>query len=255
MESRTVEETVSESVREESVKLEEALFVNYRDGSVLNSFEEGTAALVGSSGRVLLGKFGETVDKYDHIFRMNTAPTKGFETFVGSRTDVRIVAFNAVEKIIPVAEMIKGVKILFIWGSADKLRGCMEQIKWGMKRYPDVQFYMVTPYAYQLVVNQFEKAAGMNLKAAGAWLSTGIIGVFLMKELLGGDFDIIGFGDMKGDGVGAKLPYHYWKDHLADQSEQGHYMNSQMANVGHRFMTEKMIILRWVREYGFKFLD
>lgn len=255
MESRTVGETVSESVREESVKLEEALFVNYRDGTVLSSFKEGSAILVGSSGRVLLGRFGEKINKYDHIFRMNTAPSKGFETFVGSRTDVRIVAFNAIEQIIPVPEMMKGVKMVFIWGSTDKLRGCLDKVKWGMKHYPAVQFYMITPYAYQLVANQFEKAAGMNLKAAGAWLSTGIIGIFLMKELFKGEFDIIGFGDMKGDGVGTKLPYHYWKDHLADQSEQRHYMSSQMANVGHRFMTEKMIILRWVREYGFKFLD
>ena len=253
MESRTVDESISEE--RESVRLEEALFVNYRDGTVLSSFEEGRAVLVGSSGRVLLGGFGEEIDKYDHIFRMNTAPTKGFEKFVGSKTDVRIVAFNAVGKIIPLVEMMRGVKMVFIWGSVDKLKGCLDQVKWGMKRYPNVQFYMITPYAYQLVVDQFEKAAGMNLKVAGAWLSTGIIGIFLMKELFGGKFDIIGFGDMKGDGVGAKLPYHYWKDHLADQSEQGHYMNSQMANVGHRFMTEKMIILRWARECRFKFLD
>ena len=114
---------------------------------------------------------------------------------------------------------------------------------------------MITPYTYQLVADQFQKASGMNLKVAGAWLSTGIIGIFLMKELFGGEFDIVGFGDMKGDGVGAKLPYHYWKDHLANESEQGHYMSNQVANAGHRFMTEKMIILKWARDYRFKFLD
>lgn len=245
----------SEENSKETDKFQEALFVNYRDGTILSRFQEGTSALIGSSGRVLLGKFGETIDKYDFIFRMNTAPTKGFELFVGSRTDVRIVAFNAIEKIIPVPEMMNGVKMLFIWGSADKLRECMEQIKWGVLRYPKIQFYMITPYAYQLVVDQFEKASGMNLKTAGAWLSTGIIGVFVMKKIFGGEFDIIGFGNMKGDSIGAKLPYHYWKDHLADQSEQKHYMSSQMATTGHRFMTEKMIILRWAREFGFKFLD
>ena len=240
----------------ESVEsVEKAIFINYRDGKPLNSFEEGRSLLVGSSGRVLLREFGTEIDKYDHIFRMNTAPTKGFEQFVGSRTDVRIVAFNSVEKIIPVSEMMEGIKMIFIWGSHDKLRACLDQIKWGMKRYPEIKFYMITPYAYQLVSDQFEKAAGMNLTAAGAWLSTGIIGIFLMKEIFGGEFNIVGFGDMKGDSVGRKLPYHYWKDHLANQSEQGHYMSSQMSNVGHRFMTEKMIILRWARDYRFNFLD
>lgn len=236
-------------------QLDKSLFVNYRDGKTVNSFEKGSAVLVGSSGRVILGNFGGEIDKYDHIFRMNTAPSKSFEKYVGSRTDVRIVAFNAVEKIISVPEMMDGVKMVFIWGSKDKLRCCLDQVKWGLKKYPRVEFYMITPYAYQLVADQFEKHSGMNLKASGAWLSTGIIGVFLMKTFFGKKFDIVGFGDMKGDGIGANLPYHYWKDHLANQSEKGHYMNNQMASVGHRFMTEKMIILKWSREIGFKFLD
>lgn len=235
--------------------ISKALFVNYRDGKPLESFKDKNAVLVGSSGRILLRKEGENIDKYNYVFRMNTSPSKKFEQFVGSRTDIRIVAFNAIHKVIPVKEMMDGVKMVFIWGSVDKLRECLGKIRWGMKYYPDVQFYMITPYAYQLIADQFEKSAGMSLKRAGAWLSTGIVSVFVMKELFGNQFDIVGFGDMKGDGVGSKLPYHYWKDHLADQSEQGYYMSNQMGNVGHRFMTEKMIILGWEREYGFKFLD
>lgn len=251
MESKTIEKTICEN----SDKLEKALFVNYRDGTVLSNFEKGKTILVGSSGRVFIKKHGKDIDKYDNIFRMNTAPSKGFEPYVGSRTDFRIVAFNSVEKIIYNKEMMEGVKIIFIWGSIDKLRTCLNEVKLGMKYYPSIQFYMITPYAYQLIVNEFEKAINMNINTAGVWLSTGIVAIFLMKELFGNNFDIIGFGDMKGDSIGAKLPYHYWKDHLVNQSEQGYYMNNQIANVGHRFMTEKLIILKWVRDYEFKFLD
>jgi hypothetical protein len=47
-------------------------------------------AVVGSSQNLLGGEFGHIIDSHDAIFRMNTAPTKGYEKFAGSRTTVRL---------------------------------------------------------------------------------------------------------------------------------------------------------------------
>ena len=40
------------------------------------------------------------------------------------------------------------------------------------------------------------------------------------------------FGDLR-DGLGTKLPYHYWKDLTSNQSEQSHIMMNQMGQTGH----------------------
>ncbi|XP_077978925.1 CMP-N-acetylneuraminate-beta-1,4-galactoside alpha-2,3-sialyltransferase-like [Glandiceps talaboti] len=45
--------------------------------------------LVGNSGINLGYKFGSVIDSYDIVIRMNDAPVKGFEEFVGSKTSIR----------------------------------------------------------------------------------------------------------------------------------------------------------------------
>eukprot|EP00899_Mesostigma_viride_P026868 jgi/Mesvir1/7366/Mv19169-RA.1 len=49
-----------------------------------------TCAIVGSSGVVLHYKNGRDIDTHDMVFRFNSAPTKGFEAHVGSKTTHRI---------------------------------------------------------------------------------------------------------------------------------------------------------------------
>jgi hypothetical protein len=45
-----------------------------------------TCSVVGSSGALLLRKHGHLIDAADAVLRVNTAPTRGFEEHVGSRT-------------------------------------------------------------------------------------------------------------------------------------------------------------------------
>lgn len=50
-----------------------------------------SCAVVGSSGVLRSRPQGEHVDRHQAIFRLNAAPTRGFERVVGSRTTVRLV--------------------------------------------------------------------------------------------------------------------------------------------------------------------
>ena len=48
-------------------------------------------AIIGSSGILLDKQYGEKIDKYGTVMRFNRAPVLGFELFVGSKTDIRVV--------------------------------------------------------------------------------------------------------------------------------------------------------------------
>jgi len=51
-------------------------------------------AIVGNSGSVLEHDHGKLIDSHDTIIRFNEAPVKGFERFVGGKTDKRYLVYN-----------------------------------------------------------------------------------------------------------------------------------------------------------------
>jgi|21_taG_2_1085346.scaffolds.fasta_scaffold00062_11 hypothetical protein len=48
-------------------------------------------AIVGSSAVLLKKEYGDIIDSYDTVIRFNRAPVVGYENFVGSKTDIRVV--------------------------------------------------------------------------------------------------------------------------------------------------------------------
>lgn len=60
----------------------------------------GTCAIVGSSGSLLFAPArGNEINKADFVVRFNDAPVKGFEAFVGNRTDFRVFNSYAIGKV------------------------------------------------------------------------------------------------------------------------------------------------------------
>ena len=48
-------------------------------------------AIIGNSGHLLKSKWGAEIDKNDVVMRINQAPTKGYEKYVGKRTTHRLL--------------------------------------------------------------------------------------------------------------------------------------------------------------------
>ena len=59
-----------------------------------------TCALVSSSGMLLDSNAGSQIDSADCVFRLNSAPTLGYEKDVGSKTTVRVVSISGLKSLI-----------------------------------------------------------------------------------------------------------------------------------------------------------
>lgn len=51
----------------------------------------GRCAVVGNSGSLLLGEYGEEIDAADVVFRVNQAPTQRYAKHTGTKTDFRLL--------------------------------------------------------------------------------------------------------------------------------------------------------------------
>ena len=66
-----------------------------------------TCAVVGNAGALLKANNGTAIDAHDAVFRLNLAPTKGYEQHVGSRTTYDISNHANANRIIKTVERIK----------------------------------------------------------------------------------------------------------------------------------------------------
>ncbi|PIO27578.1 hypothetical protein AB205_0040420 [Aquarana catesbeiana] len=66
------------------------------DGEALVRNPCKTCAVVSSSGQMLGSGLGPQIDQAECVLRMNTAPTVGYESDVGSRSTLRVVSHTSV---------------------------------------------------------------------------------------------------------------------------------------------------------------
>jgi hypothetical protein len=71
-------------------------FIKYNKISfkeILNFLPHNTnnIAIIGNSNNLKNNCYGKTIDKYQYVIRFNRAPTKNYEKFVGTKTDLRVV--------------------------------------------------------------------------------------------------------------------------------------------------------------------
>lgn len=114
-------------------------------------------AVVASAASIKGSKLGEEIDSHDAVFRFNAAPTKGFETDVGSKTTFRLInsqvvtqrGFNFLEN-----SIYKDV-ILILWDPAPYNA---DTYQWSKK--PEYKFF--EPYRKYRIANPKQPFYIMN---------------------------------------------------------------------------------------------
>ncbi|XP_008304044.1 alpha-N-acetyl-neuraminyl-2,3-beta-galactosyl-1,3-N-acetyl-galactosaminide alpha-2,6-sialyltransferase isoform X1 [Stegastes partitus] len=218
-------------------------------------------ALVSSSGQMLGAGVGEEIDKTACVIRMNNAPTRGFETDVGSRTSVRVVSHTSAPLLVRneryYFQQSANTTYIF-WGPEKNMRqdgkGRIYNLLLKMAtKYPNAKIYAVTKDRVQYCDNVFQNETGKNRMKTGAFLSTGFFTMILALDMC----DTIQVYGMIDDNYCSRanhsvVPYHYYERNRINECRM-YKVHEHTKRGGHRFITEKAIYAKWATRHKIEF--
>ncbi|KAK9404133.1 ST6GALNAC3: Alpha-N-acetylgalactosaminide alpha-2-6-sialyltransferase 3 [Crotalus adamanteus] len=115
-------------------------------------------------------KVGSEIDQASCIWRMNNAPTKGYEEDVGKRTTVRVVSHTSVPLLLKNADYFfkeTNSTIYVIWGPFRNMRKDGSGIVYNMLKktvdsYPGAKIYVTTEKRMSYCDEIFKKETGKD---------------------------------------------------------------------------------------------
>ncbi|XP_074232316.1 alpha-N-acetylgalactosaminide alpha-2,6-sialyltransferase 3 isoform X8 [Camelus bactrianus] len=133
-------------------------------------------AIVSNSGQMVGQKVGNEIDQSSCIWRMNNAPTKGYEEDVGRMTMIRVVSHTSVPLLLKNPDYFfkeANATIYVIWGPFRNMRKDGNGIVYNMLKktvdlYPKAQIYVTTEKRMSYCDGVFKKETGKD----SFWLVT-----------------------------------------------------------------------------------
>ncbi|XP_071321317.1 alpha-N-acetylgalactosaminide alpha-2,6-sialyltransferase 6 isoform X2 [Trachinotus anak] len=223
-------------------------------------------ALVTSSSHVLGTQAGEEIDHTECVIRMNDAPTLSYETDVGSRTSLRVVAHSSVFRVVrrpnEFLHRTDNNPVIIFWGPPNKIgrdaKGTLYRlIQRVSMTYSNFSFFSVSPSKMRRFDSLFQKETGRDRQKSHSWLSTGWFTMVIAIEICD---NIKVYGMVPPNHCGRKpgskkMPYHYYKPRGVDECVT--YIQNEGSQRGnhHRFITEKQVFARWAKQYNITFTN
>jgi len=182
-------------------------------------------AVVGNSGTLLDSSYGGIIDNHDIIFRMNQAPLKGYELYVGRKSTFRILnSLWSHRYSHGYAPWDPGYEHLPLEPAATLILSRVavpifnELYEFWRKRRPDITLLMlnsrVVAVIRQVLLDYRARlcGAGFGPFAGGNTPSSGWVAVYLATQLCA-KVDVYGFG--VGEVGGKDVNYHYYQGFAA----------------------------------------
>ncbi|XP_023065022.1 alpha-N-acetylgalactosaminide alpha-2,6-sialyltransferase 3 isoform X5 [Piliocolobus tephrosceles] len=127
-------------------------------------------AIVSNSGQMVGQKVGNEIDRSSCIWRMNNAPTKGYEEDVGHMTMIRVVSHTSVPLLLKNPDYFfkeANTTIYVIWGPFRNMRKDGNGIVYNMLKktvdiYPNAQIYVTTEKRMSYCDGVFKKETGKD---------------------------------------------------------------------------------------------
>lgn len=127
-------------------------------------------SIVSSSGQMLGQGAGPQIDRSPCIWRMNNAPTRGFENDVGQRTTLRVVSHTSVPLLLQKPQYFFGQAndtVYVVWGPLRNMRKDGKGIVYNMLRqasenYPHARIFVTTEDRMNHCDMVFKKETGRD---------------------------------------------------------------------------------------------
>ncbi|XP_019614736.1 PREDICTED: alpha-N-acetyl-neuraminyl-2,3-beta-galactosyl-1,3-N-acetyl-galactosaminide alpha-2,6-sialyltransferase-like [Branchiostoma belcheri] len=218
-----------------------------------------TCALVSNSGQLLGGSRGSDIDAADCVFRLNAAPTAGFERDVGERTTARVVSHKSLTSLYLNSTSVLGGSSeppeVFVHGpqyafgnarTAKLLRNLGE-------KFGRVEFYRFTQTAEARADEEFERQTQKPRSKSGVELSTGWYALTLMMDTCQ-HIQVYGmiphnYCRLYPD---SQVPYQYWSPGGVGECAMYEY-HEDPGSQGQRLITERRIFRAWADKHNITF--
>ncbi|XP_061834903.1 alpha-N-acetylgalactosaminide alpha-2,6-sialyltransferase 3 [Nerophis lumbriciformis] len=220
-------------------------------------------SVVSSSGQMLGQATGALIDRSPCIWRMNNAPTRGFERDVGRRTTLRVVSHTSVPLLLQRPQHFFGQHndtVYVVWGPLRNMRKDGKGVVYNMLRqaadsYPHARIYVTTEDRMNYCDMVFKKETGKDRIQSGSYLSTGwftlILAMDMCKEIH--VYGMINDTYCKTEGY-RNVPYHYYEAGSRDECAE-YLLHESAPYGGHRFITEKSVFAKWIKSHAIKFFN
>ncbi|XP_033124584.1 alpha-N-acetyl-neuraminyl-2,3-beta-galactosyl-1,3-N-acetyl-galactosaminide alpha-2,6-sialyltransferase-like [Anneissia japonica] len=235
-------------------------FLSLRKDGVMLNLQCGTCAVVSNSGDMIGSRLGNVIDDADCVFRLNVAPTDGYELDVGRKTNLRIVSHRSLtdlaaserdllDRIHPNGIVFHGPSFKFNQGNGAKL------VQQWTARYPNTNFYTFSPTAENKAELAFQEHTGTSRASSGGMFSTGWYAVMLAGELCNSTkvYGMVPENHCKNN-PDSTTPYSYYNPSSLPQCLMYQYHDT-IDTGGYRFNTERAIFKSWTSTWNLEFLN
>ncbi|GCB61755.1 hypothetical protein scyTo_0009396, partial [Scyliorhinus torazame] len=221
-------------------------------------------SIVSSSGQMLGQQAGRVIDQSACVWRMNNAPTAGFETDVGTRTTVRVVSHTSVPLLQQRQQRYFGEAnetVYVIWGPYRNMRRdgkgtTYNELRKLARNYPHAKIYVTTEERMNYCDRVFKLETGKDRVTSGTYLSTGWFTLLLAMDVCH-KIHIFGmindtYCSLHRTAGHKKVPYHYYEAGSRDECAE-YAIHENALYGGHRFITEKAVFAKWAKYHNITF--